>query len=68
MGFIFSPPKPKVEPLPPLPTSEDPAVKRRKEELRLAQKRRRGRAATILTGGLGDTSMAPVERKTLLGE
>jgi hypothetical protein len=30
--------------------------------------RARGRAATILTGGLGDTSVAPSAVKRLLGE
>lgn len=40
-------------PLPPLPEREDPAVIESREKLRLSEKRRKGRAASILTGGQG---------------
>jgi hypothetical protein len=54
-------------PPPPLPTPEDPAVKRRGEEVRLAAQRRRGLASTVKTAGLGDVSDAETARKRLLG-
>jgi hypothetical protein len=51
-----------------LPTQDDAAVKeaarkKREEELR----RRRGRQSTILTSGLGDTTVAPTESPRLRG-
>lgn len=56
------------QPAPAPPAQADPAVEAaRQKELEAAMKAR-GRAATILTGGQGDTSAAPVERKTLLGQ
>lgn len=67
MGALFSAPKP-PPPLPPLPKLDDPEVKRRREEERLARRRRRGFGSTILTGGAGDLSTPPIQRKTLLGE
>ena len=39
----------------------------RRKEL-IAARKRAGRAATLLTGGYGDESAAPVATKTLLGE
>jgi hypothetical protein len=71
MGSIFSPSAPSapVPPPPPLPpTPEDPEVQARKEEVRMSLLRRRGRASTILTSGLGDTSAPNVRRATLGGE
>lgn len=41
------------EPLKPLPQREDPSVIESREKLRLSEKRRKGRRATILTGGRG---------------
>jgi hypothetical protein len=35
---------------PPVPTGEDPAIAAAREKARLAEKNRRGRAASILTG------------------
>lgn len=67
MSGLFS--KPKLPPLPPLPPVSDTAAieAARRRELE-AQRRARGRAATLLTGGLGDESDAPVAHKTLLGQ
>lgn len=53
---IFSPPKPK--PVAPPPEAQpverdDPAVTAAREDLRLAELKRKGRASTILTGGSG---------------
>lgn len=40
-------------PLQPLPTREDPSIAEAKEKLRLSEKRRKGRRASILTGSSG---------------
>jgi hypothetical protein len=73
MGSLFSapkppPPPPPPPPAPPPPTLEDPEIKRKKEEARLANIRRKGRGDTILTSGLGVVGDAPTDRKTLLGQ
>jgi len=68
MGSIFNPPKPKAPPPPPPPpTPADPAIEAARRRERDAAKRRRGRQATILTGGLGDTSRPQVQQPSLLG-
>lgn len=62
---IFSPPKPKIQTPPPAAQPverDDPNVTQAREELRKAELKRRGRAATILTGGAG------VEEEALLGQ
>ncbi len=64
MGSLFSSPSP-PPPLPPVPTPEDPAIDAARKKRRLAELRRKGRAATILTSGLGDRSEAPVTRPGL---
>lgn len=52
---IFGGAKPKAAAQPaPLPTRDDPSVKARAEEERLAARKRRGRASTVLTTP-GDT-------------
>ena len=69
MGSVFSPPKPKLpDPPPPPPTPEDPAVQEARRQERLTARRRRGLAATILTGGEGDSGPVGNRRKALLGE
>lgn len=69
MSSLFSPPSPASVPPPaPVPTPADPEIQRKREAERLAQLRRRGLNAAILTGGLGDTRPAPVQRPSLLGQ
>jgi hypothetical protein len=68
---LFSPPAPELPPpppLPPVPTEDDPEVQKRREQVRLAALQRKGRASTILTSGLGDTSLASLSRATLGGQ
>lgn len=68
MSFLFGGIK-----TPPLPTYTPPADRddaavqeaRRKELLQASLAK--GRSSTLLTGGTGDTSAAPVARPTLLG-
>lgn len=68
MASLFSTPKiPAPPPVPapaPVPTIDDAAVSQRQQDALL---KRRGRAATILTGPQGDLSAPPVSAKTLLG-
>jgi len=53
---IFSPPKPPapVAP-PPVVTREDPAIAEAQKKLKDSEAKRKGRAASILTGGQGVT-------------
>ena len=67
MGFIFGGGPSLPPPLPPLPTLEDPEIKRKREQERLARRRRRGLGATRLTQpGLGDVETL-VDRPKLTG-
>lgn len=69
MGFIM--PSTKTPELPPVaaaPTAADPAVEESRRNALLAAQKQRGRAATLITGGDGDTTEAPIQRKRLLGE
>lgn len=78
MGSLFAPsPPPAPPPPPPLPEVSDPAVTEAQRRERLAAARRRGRRATILTGGQGAEGEALVGRtaasngapsRTLLGQ
>ncbi len=65
---LFSPKMPAVPALPAAPKMSDPEIEdaRRKELLRISQMK--GRTSSILTGGQGDTSTAPVQYKTLMGQ
>ncbi|MGF1594791.1 MAG: hypothetical protein ACFCUW_16035 [Kiloniellaceae bacterium] len=68
MGSIINPPKPKSPPPPPPPPDPgDPAIEEARRREREAARRRRGRQATILTGGLGDSGPPPLRQPTLLG-
>lgn len=67
MGSIFSPSIPKPKPAPPAPTPTDPMVQQIAEAQAAQAASAAGRMSTILTGGLGDTSAAPVVQKQLLG-
>ncbi len=51
-------------PLPPPPKIDDPAVTEAKEKLRLSEKKRRGRRASILTG---DQEDGIIKRSSALG-
>lgn len=65
---ILSPPKPKSPPPPaPVPTGDDPAVQDARRKEREAAQRRKGRASTILTNPLGDTSSAQTKVTKLGG-
>ena len=67
MGNMFSKPR-----APEPPKVDDTALKEAEEEAkrkeRLVQRKKAGRAATILTGGQGVTNEAFLKKKTLLGE
>ena len=63
---LFSSQKtPSIEPLPELPDRSGEEAARARKEAELASKRRRGRPSTRLSGGLGDTSVANVDRPEL---
>lgn len=66
MGGGSSPPPPQAPPA--VPTLSDPAVSNAARAEQLSSARARGRASTILTGGLGLMTPAPVQQKTLLGQ
>ena len=58
---LFSPPRPRLPPPPPPPvTREDPAIAAAAKKQRQADLRRRGRKATIITGGQGVLGDAPL--------
>ena len=63
MPGVFSSPKP--EPLPPIPTREDPSIADARRKTWFAEKQRRGRSATITAGGEGQLGDAPVNRPGL---
>ena len=66
--FGLQAPKILDEPPPPPPRREtDPEIENRRRQARLALRRRRGRIATILTGGQGVLGPAPVRRPILTG-
>ena len=67
MGFLSPkmPSLPPVQPLPEPPDVSDEEKKRLKAEQDSIQRRRKGRASTILTSPL--TEKATTENKTLLG-
>lgn len=62
MGGLFS--KPKIPKPPPVPTIDET---RQNQDILDRIRRRRGRAATILTGPQGDTSTPLTATKKLLG-
>ncbi len=68
MGFFSAPSPPPPPPPPPPPTRDDSAVEEARRKQLEAARKARGRASTILTGGMGDESPAPVAKKSLLGE
>ena len=74
LGKIFGGDKPKLEPLPPLPDREDPAIEAARKKQASNDLRRRGRRSTILTSGsgvsdnFGDVSSRPRAGAKLLGQ
>lgn len=66
---LFDPPKPKVEPLPP-PSKPDTKEVQAASDEEKADRRRRGRGATILTGSalLDGTGDEPVIARPKLGD
>jgi hypothetical protein len=68
MTALFSGgPRREVGPTPAPPMMNDPSVKAAQAEAGYEAGRAKGRRSTILSSALGDTSAAPVARKTLLG-
>lgn len=73
MTQLFTPkaPSPMMAAPPPSPTSEDPAVAketaRKMQEAADQERRARGRASTLITGGAGDTGTPSISRRMLLG-
>lgn len=66
MGALFSPPQPPPPPPPPpVPTPDDPAIDEARQRLRKAELSRKGRRSTILTSGLGDSTVAPARHPGL---
>lgn len=66
MSFLV--PKSNPVPPPPVPQANDETANRAAAEARARERKRRGTLASVLTGGQGVASPAPVQRKTLLGE
>lgn len=64
---ILKTPKPKLPDPPPAPKRSDADIEAAAEFERRRVRAARGRASTLLTGGRGDTTSAPVSAKTLLG-
>lgn len=71
LGGLLDAPKMPDVPAAPLTPDTDPAAQAKIAEAerleREAQLRARGKASTVLTGGLGDTSTASTARRALLG-
>jgi hypothetical protein len=63
----LSPEPPQLPPIPAPPSAQDPAVAANMEKAADAERRNRGRASTILTGGQGLTSESTTAKRRLLG-
>jgi hypothetical protein len=66
MSFGGSP-TPRVEPTPPVPEKNDPALEEARRKELETDRKAKGRAATLLTGGAGATGVASIAKPTLLG-
>lgn len=51
----------------PAPTEDDPETKKKLEDTRAIERRARGRASTVLTGGQGLTAAPSTAKRILLG-
>ena len=62
-------PLPPVQPLPVAPSTEVSSEEKERiaSEQAAIERKRKGRRSTILTGPLGETEEAEIEKKTLLG-
>jgi len=68
MGFLMPkapsiPPSP--PPPPPPPTPDDPAIEAQRKAVQAAERRRKGRAASVITGGAGVTEPALISQPAL---
>ncbi len=68
MGGLFKPSVPSVTPAATPVATDDAAVEEARRKELIAAQKARGRAASVVTGGSGDTSLAPVATKRLVGE
>ena len=75
MSFItdlFVPKQPSLPPMPVMqqkePDADDKGAKEAVDRMRRAMMSAKGRASTLLTGGMGLTTPPPVNLKTALGE
>lgn len=68
LSNLLTPKMPAIPAMPAAPKMSDPEIEnaKRRELARIAQMK--GRSSSILTGGQGDTSAAPVQYKTLMGQ
>lgn len=66
MAGLFS--KPKMPDPPAIPKPEDTAADEARNKVRLMAAKAKGRSSTILTGGAGLTTDAPVNLKKALGQ
>lgn len=69
MSSLFSSPKsPPPVVIPPAPTITDPSIQAAAQAQQTASAQAAGRASTVLTSGLGDTSTPAIGKKILLGQ
>lgn len=69
MGSLFKPKTPDLPaPPPPIPQADDPAIAAERTKLRLAERKRKGRGSTIVTGGRGVTTDAPLNQPAAGGD
>lgn len=65
---LITPKIPGVAALPKIPTTEDPSVAAAKEKLRLSEKKRKGRRASVLTSSRGvEKETGIIKRSAALG-
>lgn len=64
----FGPAMRNAAPMPPAPSMDNAETRRKLEEQAALQRKAKGRASTLLTGGMGLTSEAPTAKSILLGD
>lgn len=67
MSAIFGGATPQLPPEPVAPTREDPAIAEARRKELIAQRKTRGAAGNLLTGGTGVQSPANTNLKQLMG-